>query len=59
MLEDVEAAISGVGIVASGLSTDHTIEVSARHVSAEQGVFNLANMQRRDALRGKVMGLCW
>ena len=59
MRENIEAVIGESEVLVVGLSDKKSFEALARHVRADQIVFDLVNLPQRGALRGKVIGLCW
>ena len=59
MRENIEAVIGESEVLVVGLSDKKSFEALARHVRADQIVFDLVNLPQREALRGKVIGLCW
>ena len=59
MREDIESVIGESDVLVVGLSDKKIFEALARHVRKDQLVLDLVNIPRREALRGKVMGLCW
>jgi GDP-mannose 6-dehydrogenase len=59
MREDIENVIAGSDLLVVGLSDPRIFEALARHVREGQVVVDLVNIPRREALRGKVIGLCW
>jgi len=59
MRENIESVIGESDILVVGLSDTKIFEALARHVRVDQLVFDLVNIPRREALRGKVTGLCW
>jgi GDP-mannose 6-dehydrogenase len=59
MREDIESVIGESDVLVVGLSDTKIFEALARHVRVDQLVFDLVNIPRREALRGKVTGLCW
>jgi GDP-mannose 6-dehydrogenase len=59
MREDIESVIGESDVLVVGLSDKKIFEALARHVRADQLVLDLVNIPRREALRGKVTGLCW
>ena len=59
MREDIESVIAGSDVFVEGLSDTRIFEALARHVRENQLVLDLVNIPRREALRGKVVGLCW
>jgi GDP-mannose 6-dehydrogenase len=56
---DIESVIAGSDLLVVGLSDPRICEALARHVREDQLVLDLVNIPRREALRGKVVGLCW
>jgi len=42
-----------------GLSAPRIFEALARHVREDQIILDLVNIPKTQALRGKVIGLCW
>ncbi len=59
MREGIESVIGESDVLVVGLSDAKTFEALARHVREDQIILDLVNIPRREALRGKVMGLCW
>jgi GDP-mannose 6-dehydrogenase len=59
MREDIESVIGESDVLIVGLSDTKIFESLARHVREDQIILDLVNMPQREALRGKVMGLCW
>ena len=59
MREDIESVISESDVLVVGLSDKKIFEALGRHVREDQLVLDLVNIPRREALRGKVVGLCW
>ena len=59
MREDIESVIGESDVLVVGLSDAKSFEALAHHVREDQLVLDLVNIPRREALRGKVMGLCW
>jgi GDP-mannose 6-dehydrogenase len=59
MREDIESVIDGSDLLVVGLSNASLFETLARHVREDQFVLDLVNIPQREALRGKVVGLCW
>ena len=59
MREDIESVIAGSDFLVVGLSDTKIFEALARHVREDQLVLDLVNIPRREAMRGKVIGLCW
>jgi GDP-mannose 6-dehydrogenase len=59
MREDIESVVGESDVLVVGLSDTKSFEALARHVREDQLVLDLVNIPRREALRGKVMGLCW
>lgn len=59
MREDIESVISQSDVLVVGLSAPPIFEALARHVREDQTVLDLVNIPKREALKGKVMGLCW
>jgi len=59
MREDIESVIAGSDFLVVGLSDAKIFEALARHVREDQLVLDLVNIPRREAMRGKVIGLCW
>jgi GDP-mannose 6-dehydrogenase len=59
MREDIESVIGESDVLVVGLSDTKIFEMLARHVRADQIVLDLVNIPQREALRGKVVGLCW
>ncbi len=59
MREDIESVIGESDVLVVGLSDTKIFEALARHVREDQLVLDLVNIPQREALRGKVMGLCW
>jgi GDP-mannose 6-dehydrogenase len=59
MREEIESVIGESDVLVVGLSDTKSFEALARHVREDQIVLDLVNIPRREALRGKVMGLCW
>ena len=58
-MRDVESVIAGSDLLVVGLSNASIFEALARHVREDQVVLDLVNIPRSEALRAKVMGLCW
>jgi GDP-mannose 6-dehydrogenase len=59
MREDIESVIAGSDLLVVGLSDALVFEALARHVRADQVLLDLVNIPQSEALRCKVMGLCW
>lgn len=59
MREDIESVIAGSDLLVVGLGDARVFEALARHVREDQVVLDLVNIPQSEALRGKVMGLCW
>jgi GDP-mannose 6-dehydrogenase len=59
MRGEIESVIGESDVLVVGLSDAKSFEALARHVREDQIVLDLVNIPRREALRGKVMGLCW
>jgi GDP-mannose 6-dehydrogenase len=59
MRGDIESVIAGSDLLVVGLSNASIFEALARHVREDQVVLDLVNIPRSEALRAKVMGLCW
>ncbi|MDH3314161.1 MAG: nucleotide sugar dehydrogenase [Betaproteobacteria bacterium] len=59
MREDIESVIGESDVLVVGLSDTQIFEALARHVREDQLVLDLVNIPQREALRGKVVGLCW
>ena len=59
MREDIESVIADSEFLVVGLSGPRIFEALARHVREDQVVLDLVNIPKAEALRGKVMGLCW
>ena len=59
MREDIENVIGESDVLVVGLSDTKIFEALARHVREDQIILDLVNIPQREALHGKVMGLCW
>jgi GDP-mannose 6-dehydrogenase len=59
MREDIESVISESDVLVVGLNDAKTFGALARHVREDQIILDLVNIPQREALHGKVMGLCW
>jgi len=59
MREDIESVIANSDFLVVGLSNPSIFEALVRHVREDQVILDLVNIPDPDALRGKVMGLCW
>jgi GDP-mannose 6-dehydrogenase len=59
MRERIESVIDESDILVVGLSDAKIFEALARQVREDQLVIDLVNIPHREALRGKVAGLCW
>jgi GDP-mannose 6-dehydrogenase len=59
MREDIESVIRESDVLVVGLSERKIFEALARHVREDQIILDLVNIPQREALQGKVMGLCW
>jgi GDP-mannose 6-dehydrogenase len=59
MREDIESVIAGSDFLVVGLSDQRIFEALARHVREDQTILDLVNIPKTEALRGKVVGLCW
>ncbi len=59
MREDIESVIGESDVLVVGLSDTKIFEALTRNVREDQLVLDLVNIPRREALRGKVVGLCW
>jgi GDP-mannose 6-dehydrogenase len=59
MREDIESVISESDVLVVGLNDTKTFGALARHVREDQIILDLVNIPQREALHGKVMGLCW
>jgi GDP-mannose 6-dehydrogenase len=59
MREDIESVIAGSEFLVVGLSAPRIFEALARHVREDQIILDLVNIPKTQALRGKVIGLCW
>lgn len=56
---DIEGVIAKTDVIVVGLGDSATCDSLKRLVREDQLVLDLVNMPQREALRGKVMGLCW
>lgn len=56
---DIESVIEKSDVLVVGLGDPGTCDALKRLVREDQTVLDLVNMPQREALRGKVMGLCW
>ncbi len=59
MREEIESVISESDVLVVGLSDTKIFEALARHGRADQIILDLVNIPQREALRGKLIGLCW
>jgi GDP-mannose 6-dehydrogenase len=59
MRGEIESVIGQSEVLVVGLSDTKSFEALARHVREDQIVLDLVNIPRREALRAKVIGLCW
>jgi GDP-mannose 6-dehydrogenase len=59
MREEIESVIGQSDVLVVGLNDTRSFEALARHVREDQILLDLVNIPRREALRCKVMGLCW
>ena len=59
MRGDIESVIGESDVLVVGLNDAKTFEALSRHVREDQLVLDLVNLPKPEALRGKVMGLCW
>jgi GDP-mannose 6-dehydrogenase len=59
MRGDIEGVISESDVLVVGLSDTKIFEALAGHVREDHIVLDLVNIPQREALHGKVMGLCW
>jgi GDP-mannose 6-dehydrogenase len=59
MRGDIESVIAGSDLLVVGLSDPRIFEALARHVREDQIILDLVHIPRREALHGRVMGLCW
>jgi len=59
MREDIESVIAGSDLLVVGLSSPGIFDALARHAREDQLILDLVNIPRPEALRGKVVGLCW
>jgi len=59
MHEKIESVIGESDVLVVGLSDTKIFEALARHVREDQIILDLVNIPQREALRGKVVGLCW
>ena len=59
MREGIESVIDESDILVVGLSDTKIFEVLARRAREDQIILDLVNIPKREALRGKVVGLCW
>jgi GDP-mannose 6-dehydrogenase len=59
MRKDIESVIAASDVLVVGLSDPRIFEALKRHVREDQLVLDLVSIPRDEALRGKVMGLCW
>ena len=59
MREDIESVISESDVLVVGLNDAKTFGALARHVREDQIILDLVNIPQREALHGKVVGLCW
>jgi GDP-mannose 6-dehydrogenase len=59
MREEIQSVIGESDVLVVGLSDTKIFEALERHGRADQIILDLVNIPRREALRGKVMGLCW
>jgi len=57
--EDIASVIEKSDVLVVGLSDPKIFEALARHVREGQIILDLVNIPQREALRGKVVGLCW
>lgn len=56
---DIDGVIAKSDVLVVGLGDAATCDSLKRLVREDQLVLDLVNMPQREALRGKVMGLCW
>lgn len=59
MREDIKTVIDDSDVLIVGMNDAKSVEALARHVREDQMVLDLVNIPHREALRGKVAGLCW
>ena len=59
MRSDIEGVIAESDLLVVGLSDANIFKALEQNVRADQIVLDLVNIPRRDALRGRVTGLCW
>jgi len=59
MRADIESVIGESDVLVVGLSDTKVFEALARHVREDQIILDLVSIPQRDALHGKVVGLCW
>jgi len=59
MRGEIESVIGESDVLVVGLSDAKSFEALARHVREDQIILDLVNIPRREALRGKLVGLCW
>lgn len=59
MRGDIESVVGESDVLVVGLNDTKTFEALAQHVREDQLVLDLVNLPKPEALRGKVMGLCW
>jgi GDP-mannose 6-dehydrogenase len=56
---DIESVITESDFLVVGLSDEHIFDALRRLVREDHMVLDLVNIPQSEALRGKVMGLCW
>ncbi len=59
MRGDIESVVGESDVLVVGLNDAKTFEALTRLVREDQIVLDLVNLPKPEALRGKVMGLCW
>jgi GDP-mannose 6-dehydrogenase len=59
MREDIESVIADSEFLVVGLSNPGIFDALARYAREDQVILDLVNIPKPDALRGKVVGLCW
>jgi hypothetical protein len=59
MREKIESVIGESDVLVLGLNDAKTFDALARHAREDQIILDLVNIPRSEALRGKVVGLCW
>jgi GDP-mannose 6-dehydrogenase len=57
--QDLAAVIRDADVVVVGLEQAAIFEALLQHVRADQLVIDLVNMPKREALKGRYVGLCW